>query len=168
MIPLSPVMLVEVELLLITVAYVTFSVTMQRKLANVDRMYEIRAKMNTMTKKLMEMSKSSNKEGIMDIQKEITKLSTESMMQQLKSMVVVVPALLVIYYLLLPMGFHNLSVNLPFLSFSLSYKSFFFWTSVIIGFAATMCLNIYDRRRLREKYKFGLLGPSIRQETVNQ
>ena len=84
-------------------AYAGFSILMQRKLAAVDKMYEIRAHMNHKTKELIAMSKNKEApEKLSAKQRELTELSMQSMKNQMKPMIVILPVLAVIEYLILP------------------------------------------------------------------
>lgn len=154
------------ELIAIAAVYATFTLLLQRRLANVDKMYEIRARMNEGTKRLTEIIKNkASKEEIAEKQKEVMAISSESMKLQLRSMIVILPLFLILYYFLLPLKF-NLSSTLTILSYTISYHTFFIAILFVIGILLSIGFSMYDRRRLGDKYKFGLMQPSFKDPQV--
>lgn len=157
-----------IELVAVAAVYATFSLLLQRKLVNVDKMYEIRAKMNEGTKKLSELIKSNAaKEEIAKKQKEIMEISTQQMTAQFKPMIVIFPIFLLLYYVILPLHF-NLSANTSLLSFTLSYHLLFIIALFVIGILLSIIFSVYDRKRLKDKYNFGLMQPSFKGEQAPQ
>ncbi len=153
-----------IELIGVAFVYAMFSLLLQRRLGNVDKMYEIRARMNQHQKALMDLVKNNAaKEEISRKQKEVMDVSTESMKLQFKPMLVVFPAFILLYYVLLPMHF-NMAANLTILSYTLSYHWFFVGILFVVGILLSTVFSIYDRRRLKDKYKFGLMQPSFKEE----
>ncbi len=153
-----------IELIGVAFVYAMFSLLLQRKLGNVDKMYEIRARMNQHQKALMDLVKSNAaKEEISMKQKEVMDVSTESMKLQFKPMLVVFPAFMLLYYVLLPMHF-NMAASLTILSYTLSYHWFFVGILFVAGILLSTVFSIYDRRRLKDKYNFGLMQPSFKEE----
>jgi uncharacterized membrane protein (DUF106 family) len=153
-----------VELVAAAFAYAAFSITLQRKLSNIDKMYEIRATMNTKTKDLMRMAKEKADKATIDAaQKELAQLSMDSMKNQMKPMLIVLPVFFLIYYVLLPMGFAP-KLTLQILSFTLGYQQVFILAAFVSGLVLSTRLSMRDRKRLRSKYDFGLLQPSLKQQ----
>jgi uncharacterized membrane protein (DUF106 family) len=152
------------EITLIAVVYALSVVLLQRKLTNIDRMYEIRARMNDKTKRLTNLVKNNaSKEEISQEQKELMDISTESMKLQLKPLLVVFPMFLLLYYVLLP-KFFNMSTTLSIDSFTLSYHTFFVILLFVIGLIFSTSFSIYDRKRLGHKYNFGLMQPTFKEQ----
>ena len=159
-------MIMQASLLMvfIGVAYALFSVFIQRRLSNVDKMYELRARMNKKTKELMAMAKASApKEQMAAHQQELTKVSMESMKNQMKPMVIIFPVLIALEYLVLPRIF-SASTTFNILGFTLGYQTFFIVIIIIVGIGLSLSLSMYDRKRLRHKYNFGLLQPSLKED----
>ncbi len=154
----------QIELLGLAVVYSLLLVLFQRILINVDKMYELRAHMNKHQKHLMELSKNNaSKEEIAEKQKMLMAASSESMRMQLKPMAVTLPLYALLYYFVLPTYF-NAVPNLSLLGFSLSYRLAFIVFSIILTLVLQQLISLYDRRRLRDKYNFGLMQPSFKNE----
>lgn len=155
-----------IELAAIAVGYALFSIVLQRKIVNIDKMYEIRARMNEHQNALMALIKSNaDKEAISQKQKDVMNVSTESMKQVYKPMIVILPLYALLYYLLLPKLF-NMSATLNILSFTLSYHLFFVALTVIIGLIISQIFTFSDKRRLKDKYNFGLMQLSFKNKEV--
>jgi len=158
-----------VGIILFGLGYALFSVFVQRRLSNIDRMYELRAHMNTKTKELISMSKSkAPQEHLMAKQKELSSISMESMKNQMKPMIVILPVLGVIEYLVLPNLFSASGISINLLGFVLGYQLCFFVVVFIVGIALSITLSMHDRRRLGHKYNFGLLQPSLKEQGSDQ
>lgn len=154
--------IVVIELACIALGYAVFSIFLQRKLSNIDRMYEVRDRMNAHTKELVEMGKrQESKEVIAAKQQELTKLATESMKSQMKPMFVLLPITIILYYVLLPMGFPNQNATVTIFSLQLSYKTFFIASIFIIGIVLSVSMQIYDKRRLRIKKQNSTVDPAL-------
>ncbi|MCL5427953.1 MAG: EMC3/TMCO1 family protein [Candidatus Marsarchaeota archaeon] len=150
-------------IIMIGVVYAVFSVYMQRRLSNVDKMYALRARMNKKSKELMAMAKANvPREQMMEHQKELTSVSMESMKNQMKPMIVILPVLLALEYAVLP-GMFPQSTTFSVLGFTLGYQMFFIVVIFIVGIVLSVSLSIYDRRRLKDKYNFGLLQPTAKE-----
>ena len=150
-------------------AYALFSVFIQRRLSNVDKMYEIRAHMNHKTKELIAMSKAKEDPAKLSAkQRELTELSMQSMKNQMKPMIVILPVLAIIEYLVLPDVFASSNFSINLFGYVLGYQLTFFVVIFITGIVCSILLSMYDRRRLKDKYNFGLMQPShkVPQEPV--
>ncbi|MCL4381819.1 EMC3/TMCO1 family protein [Candidatus Marsarchaeota archaeon] len=139
----------------LAVIYTVSSVFLQRKLSNPKRMRQIQRTIKEHTKKLNEMIKNkAAKEEITAKQSEIMPLMSESMKNQMKSMLVVFPIFLLLYYELLPqlantMGFAQDSINL--VGFALNYQTFFFVIIFMTGIISTITIMVYDRKKAKEE-----------------
>jgi len=154
-------------ILLIGTAYAIFSVFMQRKLSNVDKMYELRATMNQKTKELMDMAKNNApKEQMADHQKQLTSISMQSMKNQMKPMLLILPVLAVVEYVVLP-HIYPATQTFTLLGLTLSSQLAFIAVAFIVGIILSISFSIYDRRRLKDKYNFGLLQPSHKEPPTN-
>jgi uncharacterized membrane protein (DUF106 family) len=153
-----------IQLFAVAILYGTFSILLQRKLVNVDKMYEIRARMNDGSKSLTDMIKANaDKAAISEKQKEIMDISSESMKLQFKPMLIIFPIFLLLYYEILPLHF-NMSATLSIASVTLSYHWFFVGALFIIGIILSTVFSMYDRKRLKGKYNFGIMQPSFKTE----
>ncbi len=143
--------LLGIEVTLVAVAYVLISISLQRKLANPRRTYEVQDIIKKKTKELTELSKNSATQAQMAAkQKEITGLLSESMKSQLKPMFVVLPLFLVLYYLVFPSIFPaTLTVSL--LSMNLGYKTYFIAIAFVLGFVISMSLMAYDKAKMKKE-----------------
>ncbi len=152
-----------VELISAGVAYAIFSVVIQRRLSNIDKMYELRARMGQHTKELMEMTKTNApKEKIASKQKDLTNTSMESMKNQMKPMLIVLPIFAVVYYLLIPMGFGKSGISISLLGFTLNYQLLFIVVTFVSGIVLSILFSMRDRKRLKDKYNFGLMQPTFK------
>ncbi len=151
-------MLAPTIIIAFAIAYTLFSVALQRKLVNMQRVYEIQDVMKQKTKELTEMSK--NNAGVNELkakQAELMKLTSESMKNQIKPMIVIFPIFIVVYYLLLPMFLPALGITAgstiaSVFSIKLNYRSLFILALFISGFVSSFGLMAVDRSR-RKKAK---------------
>ncbi len=157
------------ELVSAGIIYAVFALFVQRKLSNIDKMYELRAKMNQHTKELMEMTKNNApKEKIAEKQKDLTNTSMQSMKNQMKPMIIVLPIFALVYYLLIPMGFSKSGISVLLLGFTLNYQLLFIVVTFISGLILSSLFSLRNRKRLKDKYNFGLMQPSFKTEEKPQ
>ena len=157
------------ELISAGLVYAVFSVIIQRKVSNIDKMYEIRARMNKHTKDLMAMTKAgASKDAISAKQKDLTTTSMESMKNQMKPMLIILPIFAVVYYFLIPVSFSKLGISVTLLGFNLNYQLLFLLITFISGAILSMLFSLRDRKRLKDKYNFGLMQPSFKNEEQAQ
>ncbi len=160
---------VIISITLMGIVYALFSIFIQRRLVNIDRMYELRAHMNAHTKKLIAASKAgATPQELSDHNQELNKITMESMRNQMKPMIVILPVLAVIEYLVLPYFFTSSNLSLTILGFVLNYQLLFIVVIFIAGILLSMTLSLMDRRRLKDKYNFGLLQPSFKEPQAEQ
>lgn len=156
----------QLELIGVAITYSLLLAIVQRILIDVDKMYEIRAHMNKHQTHLMKMVKeNATKEQLAEKQKILMDASTESMKMQLKPMIVTLPIYAILYYFILPHYFSGVS-NFQILSFSLSYRIAFILASIILTLILQQLISLYDRRRLRDKYNFGFMQPSFKEDAT--
>lgn len=159
-------MLIQIELVAVAVAYSLLLVIIQRILINVDKMYELRAHMNKHQTHLMKMVKeNASKEEIAEKQKALMAISSESMKMQFKPMLLTLPLYAVLYYLVLPHYFSAVP-NITLFSITLSYRLLFIVASIILTLVLQQLISLYDRRRLKDKYNFGLMQPSFKEDAA--
>ena len=144
---------VGIELTIIAIAYVLFSVSIQRKLIDMKHMREVQEIIKAKSKELNDMAKQKvSQEVLMAKQKEITTLLGQSMKSQLKPMFVVLPIFFVVYYLVFPAVFAtNPNVTVPIISMTMNYKSYFILVAFILGLLLTVALMLRDRMRLAKE-----------------
>jgi uncharacterized membrane protein (DUF106 family) len=148
-------MVVGIEITVIAVVYVLFSVFVQRKLIDMRRMREVQETIKAKSKELNDMVKQkASQEIMMAKQKEITSLLGQSMRSQLKPMFVVLPIFFVMYYLIFPAVFAtNPNVTVPILSMTVNYKTYFIALAFVLGLIMTAVLMLRDRMRLAKEKK---------------
>lgn len=148
-------MAVGIEITMVALVYVVFSVVVQRKLVDMKRMQEVQEIIKGKSKELNELSKNkASQDVLMAKQKEITSLLGQSMKSQLKPMFVVLPIFFVVYYLVFPAVFTtNPSVTVPIISMTLNYKSYFIAVAFVAGIILSMALMLRDRMRLAKEKK---------------
>ena len=147
--------MIGIEVTILALVYVAFSVTTQRKLVNPKRTFEIQREIQVKTKELNEMVKNKASQDLLaKKQKEITGMLSESMRSQMKPMFVILPIFFVLFYLVFPAVFaSNPNVTVPVLSMTFNYKTYFIIVSFVLGFALSTSLMIYDRVRLSKGKK---------------
>jgi uncharacterized membrane protein (DUF106 family) len=133
-----------IELILIAVAYVSFSVFVQRKLANYKRIKEIKKEMDSKMKELRAIGSNVEKEVLATKQKEITALASESMRHQIKPTLIILPIFFALFYVALPMAFPS-APKVTVLSYTVPYTTFFIAVSFVLGLLSTIVLGAYER-----------------------
>ena len=148
-------MVVGIEITIIAIVYVMFSVYVQRRLIDMKHMQEVQETIKQKSKELNEMSKNkASQEVLLAKQKEITSLLSKSMSSQLKPMFVVLPIFFVVYYLVFPAVFTtNPSITVPVLALTLNYKSYFIMVAFVVGLALSLGLMLRDRIRFAKEKK---------------
>lgn len=155
--------MLELIILIIAASYAAASALLQRRITNVERMYELRAKMNIKTKDLMALAKANAEQKVLaEKQKELTELSMQSMKIQMKPMLIILPIFLLLYYVILPAVIVS-SATITVLSYKMSYKFFFIAAAFVTGILISLVASVYDRRRLKDKYNFGVISPSFKE-----
>ncbi len=102
----------EATILAIGLLYLGLTLTLQRKLVNVNRMRELRMKMSDLNKELKEMMKNkASQEAIMTKNKELMPIAAEQMRSSLKPMLII-PLFFILYYYLLPLYFGGVTVTI--------------------------------------------------------
>ena len=142
--------IIILELVAIAICYVSFSVFVQRKLANYKRIKEIKKEMDVKMKELRTLGTDVKKEVLDLKQKEITALASESMRHQIKPTLIILPIFFLLFYVALPY-FFPASLNIAVLSYTLPYKTFFIVVSFILGIASTILLAAYERIATRKQ-----------------
>lgn len=139
-------------LIVMGVFEVAISILVQRKLGNPKRMREIQIRMNKVSKEMKEMMKSNaSQESIMQKQREIMPLASESMRISLKPMLVIFPFFLFMYYGVVGIILKGWSVYKINFIVPLGYEGFFIVFVFILGLIAGISVSIYDRKKMREE-----------------
>lgn len=144
-------LLIGYEIIVIGVAYALLAVFVQRKLSNMDKMYEMQDNIKKKSDELMELTKAGNtsKEVLDAKQKEVMGIVSQSMKNQLKPMFVVFPLFIIVYYYALPFAFAAAAASATF-PFNLHYQTLFIVVTFIIGFLTSMTLMSMDKKRLKK------------------
>ena len=139
------------EIIIIGVIYALFAVFIQRKLSNMDKMYEMQDTIKAKSDELMALTKAGNasKEVLDAKQKEVMGIVSQSMKNQLKPMFVVFPLFIIVYYYALPFAFAAAAASAIF-PFALHYQTLFIVVTFIIGFLTSMTLMSMDKKRLKK------------------
>jgi uncharacterized membrane protein (DUF106 family) len=142
--------MIGIEITLIALVYVIFSISMQRKLTNPKRTYEIQDAIKQKSKELSELSKNrASQEQLMAKQKEVTALLSESMRSQLKPMFVILPVFFIMYYVLFPAAFpSNSTVTL--ISVKFNYKTYFIVLAFVFGLALSVIMMLRDKAKMKK------------------
>ncbi|MEM0086864.1 MAG: EMC3/TMCO1 family protein [Candidatus Micrarchaeaceae archaeon] len=144
-------MLLLLEIVLISVAYVAFSVFLQRKLSNVNELYDMQDQMKVKQKELMEMVKNNaSQEELAAKQKELMHISGKVMAKQLKASIIILPIFIILYYVALPMAFPS-SSTVHISSLSVNYRIFFFYVVFLLGVISSIVLMVVDRRKAKAR-----------------
>lgn len=148
-------LVVGIEVTIVAVAYVIFSVLMQRKLTNVKRTYEVQEIIQAKSKELNELAKNKASQDVLAAkQKEITSLLGESMRSQFKPMFVILPIFFILFYWAFPVAYpSNPSVTVPMLGMSFNYKTYFIIVAFVLGFLFSMVLMLNDKLKLAKEKK---------------
>jgi len=142
-----------IEIIIIGVAYALLAVTVQRKLSNMKKMYEMQDSIKEKSNELMELTKKGNTDkALLDAkQKEVMGMVSQSMKFQLKPMFVVFPLFLVVYYWALPAGIGPLAGTQTFTMFNLDYKTLFIAVTFLVGLTVSMGLMQLDKRKMKKE-----------------
>lgn len=142
--------IIILELVAIAICYVSFSVFVQRKLANYKRIKEIKKEMDVKMKELRALGTDAKKEVLDLKQKEITALASESMRHQIKPTLLILPIFFLLFYVVLP-HFFSAAPSIKVLSYTLPYNTFFIVVSFILGITSTILLAAYERIASRKQ-----------------
>ncbi len=141
-----------IELAVIAVVYVVFSMFLQRKLVNMKNMRHVQDQIKMKSKELNDMAKNQARKEELDAkQKEVTQLLGQSMKSSFKPMIVVLPVFFILYYLLLPAVFpSSLTFTIPVLS-TVSYRTYFIVIAFICGIIASAVVMVWDRMQMAKE-----------------
>ncbi|MGA3020797.1 MAG: EMC3/TMCO1 family protein [Candidatus Micrarchaeales archaeon] len=143
--------MIEIEITIIALVYVIFSISTQRKLINPKRNYEIQDAIKQKSKELSELSRNkASQEQLLAKQREVTALLSESMKSQLKPMFVILPIFFVMYYVLFPAIFPSDS-TVTLLSMKFDYKTYFIILAFVFGLALSIIMMARDRIKMKKE-----------------
>ncbi len=138
---------IALEVVILGVAYASVAFFLQRKVSNIDKVNEIRNKINVHQKELNEMMK--NKVPNTDLEKkqqEMMAMLSESMKYQMKGMFVVVPMFILFYYFLLPAAFTGISGNIATLfTLGFTYQTLFVGSAFVTGIILLISVTIVTK-----------------------
>lgn len=142
---------VGIEMTVLAVVYVAFSVFVQRKLVNMKRLYETQNIIKEKSKELNELAKNkADSQLMLAKQKEITSLLSESMKSQFKPMFVILPVFIVVYYLIFPAVYPS-DPNVTLLSMTFNYRYYFIIVAFVLGLLFSVALMINDRLKMAKE-----------------
>ncbi len=138
---------IALEVVILGVAYASVAFLLQRKVSNIDKVNEIRVKINTHQKELNEMMKSNAQKSDLDKkQQEMMVMLSESMKYQMKGMFVVVPMFILFYYFLLPTAFTGISGNIATLfTLGFTYQTLFVGSAFVTGIILLISVTIVTK-----------------------
>lgn len=144
-------MVAEIAVIVIAIVYTAASIAIQRKLVDPKKQRETQYMISAITREMNAMVKSNApQEQIKAKQQEIMPLMSKSMLSQFKPMFVILPVFLILYYGVLP----HAPAWFPSLFGSVSAKMVqnqFFIVVIIMGFAASAIVMLYDRKKAKEE-----------------
>jgi len=152
--------MIALLIVLIALLYTLFSFVIQRKMANMKKVYEIQEIIKQKSKELSDMVKNGAKnEELMLKQREVMSLASESMINQMKPMIIILPLFLVVYYWLLPLIFPThpkVIIN----GIKFAYNTFFIIVVFIFGLILSFSVMLIDRnkRKKEQQTKLNQIG----------
>jgi uncharacterized membrane protein (DUF106 family) len=144
--------MITLLIVLIAVLYTLFSFVIQRKMANMKKVYEMQEIIKQKSKELSDMVKNGAKnEELMLKQREVMSLASKSMINQMKPMIIILPLFLVVYYWLLPLIFPtHPAVIID--GVKIAYNNFFIIVVFFFGLILSFSVMLIDRsKRKREQ-----------------
>ena len=66
------------------------------------------------------------------------------------------------------MGFAKSGISVSLLGFTLNYQLLFIAVTFVAGLILSSLFSLRDRKRLKDKYNFGLMQPSFKTEEKSQ
>jgi len=144
--------MIALLIVLIAVLYTLFSFVIQRKMANMKKVYEMQEIIKQKSKELSDMVKNGAKnEELMLKQREVMSLASKSMINQMKPMIIILPLFLVVYYWLLPLIFPtHPAVIID--GVKIAYNNFFIIVVFVFGLILSFSVMLIDRsKRKREQ-----------------
>ncbi|MGC9204752.1 MAG: EMC3/TMCO1 family protein [Candidatus Micrarchaeia archaeon] len=136
---------------IIAVAYTLLSFVLQRKLANMKKVYEMQEIIKAKTKELTELTKKGVPPAeLAKKQKEVMSLASESMIHQMKPMIIILPLFFIVFYLLLPSLFPSKPI-IDVGTYKLAYTTFFIIIVFVLGMILSISVLIRDKARARKE-----------------
>jgi len=144
--------MIALLIVLIAVLYTLFSFVIQRKMANMKKVYEMQEIIKQKSKELSDMVKNGAKnEELMLKQREVMSLASKSMINQMKPMIIILPLFLVVYYWLLPLIFPT-HPAIIIDGVKIAYNNFFIIVVFVFGLILSFSVMLIDRsKRKREQ-----------------
>ncbi|MFP3288869.1 MAG: EMC3/TMCO1 family protein [Candidatus Micrarchaeota archaeon] len=157
--------MIALLIVLIALLYTLFSFVIQRKMANMKKVYEIQEIIKQKSKELSDMVKNGAKnEELMLKQREVMSLASESMINQMKPMIIILPLFLVVYYWLLPLIFPtHPQVIIDGIKFA--YNTFFIIVVFIFGLILSFSVMLIDRNRRKKEQQTKLNQAEMQSKT---
>lgn len=143
--------MIALLIVLIAILYTLSSFAIQRKMANMKKVYEMQELIKQKSKELNDMVKNgAKKEELILKQREVMSLASESMLNQMKPMIIILPLFLVIYYWLLPSIFPT-HPNVTIYGAKFAYNTFFIIVVFIFGLALSFSVMLIERGKKKKE-----------------
>jgi uncharacterized membrane protein (DUF106 family) len=143
--------MIALLIVLIAVLYTLFSFIIQRKMANMKKVYEMQETIKQKSKELSDMVKNGAKnEELMLKQREVMSLASKSMINQMKPMIIILPLFLVVYYWLLPLIFPT-HPTIVIDGAKFAYNTFFIIVVFIVGLILSFSVMLIDRSKRKKE-----------------
>ena len=159
--------MIALLIVLIAVLYTLFSFVIQRKMANMKKVYEMQETIKQKSKELNDMVKNGAKnEELMLKQREVMSLASESMINQMKPMIIILPLFLVVYYWLLPLIFPaHPTIVIDGAKFA--YNTFFIIVVFIVGLILSVSVMLIDRSKRKKEQQAKINQVGIQESKLN-
>jgi uncharacterized membrane protein (DUF106 family) len=145
----------------IAVVYTLTSFILQRKLANMKKVYEMQAIIKAKTKELTELTKKGVPSAeLAQKQKEVMSLASESMMHQMKPMIIILPLFFIVFYLLLPAVVPPKTIiNIG--TYKFAYTTFFIIIVFVLGVLLSISVLIRDMAKAKKEKAMSAQNQSL-------
>jgi len=159
--------MITLLIVLIAVLYTLFSFVIQRKMANMKKVYEMQETIKQKSKELSDMVKNGAKnEELMLKQREVMSLASESMINQMKPMIIILPLFLVVYYWLLPAIFPT-HPTIVIDGAKFAYNTFFIIVVFIVGLILSVSVMLIDRSKRKKEQQAKINQVGIQESKLN-
>jgi uncharacterized membrane protein (DUF106 family) len=144
----------ELEIVGFAALYSIVAILIQRVIVDTKKMRELNLQVRELQKEMNELVKSkAPQEHIMNKNKEMMPLLSETMKKQMKPMLVLLPLSLIVYGAVVPFIFAGAKGTYIDFIWKLSYTTFFIVSLFIIGFVIAMFVQVYDKKKALEERK---------------
>jgi uncharacterized membrane protein (DUF106 family) len=155
--------LLEIEIIGFAALYSVIAILIQRVVVDAKKMRELNLQVRELQKEVNELIKNkAPQEHIMNKNKEMMPLLSETMKKQMKPMLVLLPLSLIVYGLVLPYVFHDAAGTYVNFIWKLGYTTFFIVALFIIGFVIAMFVQMYDKKKALQEREAARAAAGVR------